>query len=685
MRAEDWVWIAVIALIMVTLMVEGSIYPPANGDSMVYHLARVSHWIQNRSIAPFSTHYLAQVELSPLSEYNLAHLHLLSGTDRFDWSMQWFAALVCIVGASELARLFGASRRTQIAASVICATIPSGVLLAVTTENDYFAAATGVGLLVVLAAYSFRGRWIVRTMALGVAAGLAYLAKGTMPSMIGPVAITLFGLAIYRSLRATKGRITAPNVVGWVAVAGASVAAVVGPFVTQTWLLFGSVIGPTSKSTIGTPVSFASFGANVVRSTAANFDIGDAMSGLSTYTSMVVLGILRHLYPLFGVSAQDPRFVFTPVTDPLLVKNYAFDQRLSDIGANPWHVLLAVASLVVLTVGVLRGAKDLRVPLVVGLALSAGFIFFSGVARWSLYEVRYAMPLLVVWSAVIAVALARLPHWITRLVLLGLVVACLPQLLNEVERPLVPPIDYHGSFLAPYFPGNQTRSGNPRASDYQTVTTMLAQSTCRRASIGNWILDEYPLWVGLQHDHWGGLLNDFDVHNQTTSLVPSYRPCASITQQEPDYVTPNNGTVNAQLGNLALSLDPGDAGTVRTPVPRFDSRVPGVGLLPGGGWTMAGYGDLPLLGPRGSLYVFSPDSRRVEIQFNLLSGGRPPTITVSGPDGPPVVADVSSHTIHAEISVHAGVNRLGLSVTGLPRGKIQLVPLRSVVLARALG
>ncbi len=97
----------------------------------------------------------------------------------------------------------------------------------------------------------------------------------------------------------------------------------------------------------------------------------------------------------------------------------------------------------------------------------------------------------------------------------------------------MPPMDYHGSFLAPYFPSHQTATSNRMASDYQTITTMLAQSTCTKAAIGNWVLIEYPLWVGLEHEHWTGVLNDFNVHNRLPSLVPRYRPCAWITTRNP--------------------------------------------------------------------------------------------------------------------------------------------------------
>ena len=139
LTGEDRFWIAALTVIFGLLVASGFLHAPYYADSMVYHLARVEHWIQNGSVAFFATHYLAQVEFSPLSEYNLAHLHLLSGSDRFDACMELLGALVSIVGVSELARLLGGSRSTKIAASVISATIPSGILLATSTDNDYFA------------------------------------------------------------------------------------------------------------------------------------------------------------------------------------------------------------------------------------------------------------------------------------------------------------------------------------------------------------------------------------------------------------------------------------------------------------------------------------------------------------------------------------------------------------------
>ena len=137
---ENAVWLTVVAFILGVLGYLGWSFLPSNADSLVYHLARVAHWIQDQSVGPFAAHYTAQIELSPLAEFNLAHFHLLVGSDRLDAYVQLFVCIICLVAVSEIARLLNGSRWTQVVAVVICATVPSGILAATSTENDYFAA-----------------------------------------------------------------------------------------------------------------------------------------------------------------------------------------------------------------------------------------------------------------------------------------------------------------------------------------------------------------------------------------------------------------------------------------------------------------------------------------------------------------------------------------------------------------
>ncbi len=392
LSGEDRFWIAILIAIFGLLVATGFFYRPSYGDSLVYHLARVEHWIQNRTVAPFATHNLEQVEFAPLSEYNLAHLHLLSGTDRFDACMELLAALVSIVGVSELARLLGASRSTQIAASVICATIPSGILLATSTDNDYLAAATGIGVLIILTAFSFQGRWGYRAVALGAAIGLAYMAKSTMSALLGPAVVALFAVAVYRQVRSGRGRTTLENGIAQVAVIAASTVAIVSVFLVQTDQVFGTLLGPTTKDLISSPITIRGLGANVTaprRPTSISVTASPAFKPTSARWRWASL---RHTYSVFGVSINNPHFAGILHSQTFAVSDYTLDQRIAAYGANPWNVLLAVAAIVVLIVAVARGRREFRLSLVLALSLGCGFLLLTGIGKWEPYDVRFQLP-----------------------------------------------------------------------------------------------------------------------------------------------------------------------------------------------------------------------------------------------------------------------------------------------------
>ena len=680
LTGEDRFWLAILTVIFGVMVVSGFLHAPSYADSMVYHLVRVEHWIQNRSVAFFATHYLAQVEFSPLSEYNLAHLHLLSGTDRFDACMELLGALVSIVGVSELTRLLGGSRSTQIAASVISATIPSGILLATSTDNDYFAAATGVGVLVILASFSLEIRWGYRAIGLGAAIGLCYLAKSTMVLLLVPAVLCLLAVAGFRQMR-TKGlEETLRRGVNHVLVIGASALAVIGIFLAQTEQLYGSVRGSETRDLTSSPITVAGLAANIDRATAANFQIGDGVAGIQAYVSKVALGALGHAYSVFGVSINDPHYASLLHSETFAPGNFTLTQRIPAVGANPWNILLTLSMALLLVLAVARGRREFRVPLALCLSLGCGYLLVTGVSKWAPYNVRYQLPFFVAMSAVIAVALSMFPRWVTRLVLVGLVLSCLPQLLDNVEAQLVPPYQFQGPYLTVYFGLYRSPPAAQQAAAYQTITTMLAESTCTKAAIGNWVYFEYPLWVGLHHEGYKGVLNDFDIKNVSRKLEPSYQPCAAITQQGPAYVTPNNGTINVQQSILALSIDPKNAATIRTDIPNFQSNVRGVRVFPGGGWSTDRYGTFPILGAKGSLYVFSDSAQSAQLQLHIVSTTPESTVRLSESNGQSVPTTISHDTIEADLNLRRGINRLDMVTEPNAAAHRQLLVLSKVTL-----
>ena len=658
---EEKVWLAVLLGIFGVLVFIGWVYPPSNGDSMVYHLARVAHWEQNRSVSGFATQYLAQIELAPLAEYNMLQLHVLSNGDRLDGYVQLLSAVVCVVAVSDLTRLMGGNRRVQMATAVLCATIPTGILEATSTENNFFAAAVAVALLATLLSMCLDRHWVWAAVILGCALGTAVMAKGTIPAYFGPIVLLLGVLVVRRRIRSHDTPIALRRIAGTCAFALACLLAIAGPFYGRNIALFGAPTGPVSKSTISTQLTARAAAANIIRSTTANFFIGNGKSGIDTEVSKVALGFFHHLYTPLHVSQTDPRYLLGTPTNAFQVRDWDPFARSEDFGAAPWNTVLFGVAVVVLAVGVLRGRRKLRLPLLLAFGLACGYLLFNGTARWNVFQIRYQLPFLVASCAVVAVALGEFHRYVGRVVLGALVVACLPQLLDSSERPLIHPEYDFTSYLQPYFlDGTLQAYQRATAAQYESVVQSVVQSTCPRVGLANWVLVEYPIWAGLHDQDWTGKLEDVDVDNVSKVFEsPRFHPCAWIREEAPGYVAPDEGTVNVQYGQLALEVDPRRAATIRTRVPGFVSHVRGVVILPGGGWALGG-GQVSKLAGDGSVFLYSDTNHQVELHFHEVAGATHGSLTIRSPNSSWSVVPDHSGTITVALSIPAGMTQLRL-------------------------
>ena len=131
------VLLAGITFIVTIVAVIALVAPPNTWDSMTYHMARVVHWIQNRSVIHYPTYFAGQLVYPPFAEYVIMHLQILSDGDRFANLVQWFSMVGSIIGVSLIAKQLGANPRGQIFAAVFCATLPMGILQGSSTQNDY--------------------------------------------------------------------------------------------------------------------------------------------------------------------------------------------------------------------------------------------------------------------------------------------------------------------------------------------------------------------------------------------------------------------------------------------------------------------------------------------------------------------------------------------------------------------
>lgn len=557
-RIEELVACACLVAIVLVLAITAWRYLPNNADSLVYHLARVAHWQQESSVAHFATHYTTQIEWAPLHEFNMLHVHLLTGSDRLDGFVQLAAYCACAVGAAEIARLLGAAAAVQVAAALIFALVPSAILEAGSTQNNVFAAACGVGSITLLLAWIPLGRCAAVAAMLGVGTGLAILAKGTLAALIGGTMLFLAGHIMIVERRLSSWGVVLRRLAVSITIVLACAVVVAAPFLKRNHDLFGTFTGPVSDTTINTDLSIRDGLGNVVRSVAVNFRVGGGRAGPDTIAQHVALGGLEAVYDIVGASPDDSRYVMGVQTNAFERADYRWWARLEEYGANPWHVVLIGVSGVVLLTGVVRSGRPFLLPALLALGLTIGFIALAGTARWSVFVSRYYLPLLTGWAALIAIALAHVHRWVLAGTVVLLLVAAMPQLLDNAARSLLHQRSNATSDLAPYFFWGENNQDLLGPSDYVAARDAIVDSGCRRLGIANWILLEYPLWAGLDNTAWTGEIEHVDVSNASAALQDTeFQPCALIRQtSDRAPVTSPPGWTEVAFGDLAVSFAP---------------------------------------------------------------------------------------------------------------------------------
>jgi 4-amino-4-deoxy-L-arabinose transferase-like glycosyltransferase len=587
---------------------------PVNSDSLVYHLARVMHWIQNGSVHHYATHYASQNEFSPLHEYNMAHLHLLAGgTDALDAFVQLLAAVVCVVGASEIARLLGGDRRTQILAAALAATIPSLILEATSTQNNDFAAAIAVAVLVALLAWRPTGRFVIGAAFIGTAAGAGVLAKGTLAVFTGAMGLVVIAVAVTQHARSLGALVVVRRVLlsGLVAVVAGVVVA--GPFLARNVEVYGGFTGPYSRTTLSSDLTPAAAAANTVRSVASNFQIGDG-SGVESWISRAVLGGLESLYEPFDIDPNDSHYMVGDLGDAFKPGDYSRWQRSEAIGSNPWHVVLILVALIGLAVFVIRGDRRMRVPLLLGLALAATFLIFTAVTRWTPYGVRYQIPVLVAWCPLIALVIARANRAVGAVLVVGLLALATPMLLNSYDRSLVHPAWNKGTGIEPYFHPWDNGADIPAiAAGEQAVANVIAGTPCTSVGLANWVFYEYPIWIALRNGGWRGRIDHVMVEDASKVLAnPDLGPCALIRQVDAEYVTRDGEMVSWRFGPMTVSMLPGLVNDKTPDQAGFHSDVAGVRVLPGFNWRLAD--NALAIKDFARIHLFSDAERTVRVQ-----------------------------------------------------------------------
>ena len=504
---------------------------PNTIDSMTYHMSRVSNWIHNHSVIHYPTHNVRQLDLAPWAEFAILHFQVLSGGDYFANLVQWFSMLGCVVGISLIAQQLGASLAGQVLSSVICASIPMGILQSVTTQNDYVIAFWLVCLTSITLQILISRSIDLRTgLEFGASLGLALLTKGTGYIYAFPLCIVMVA-SIFKYARRRF----------WITVMS-SFSPVILLNLGHWWRniqVFQSPLGISGDSTKNHLFTLNAVLSNFIRGTVLHLPVflQSVNHVLERLTLLIHIHILR-------LDINDPRTTFANITFQIPVNAQTYPIVLSeDISGNLLHVFLIFLSVIIF----FRYQKFRNRKLFIYFFSLLGIIFiFNLLLAWQPWISRLQLPFFVLSSAFVGSIIIRFQSWffINYLLVFILTVGAFPYFLYASPRPIM---------QSPHFVVRTPLIGTPRVDHYFPVQSKLKESYTSAIStaisqqcndIGLYpstrAIRDYPFWI-IAQTHWPGESIGFravQVGNPSSKIVDkrfkSELPCAIFTVQRSD-------------------------------------------------------------------------------------------------------------------------------------------------------
>lgn len=501
-RATDSLYLAALAGIVGIILIVGFtalIAPPNTWDAMTYHMARVAHWAQNRSVAFYPASDQRQLYQHPWAEYALVQMQLLSGGDHFANMVQWCSMVGSIIGVSAVTQLWRVDWRGQVFAATFCAAIPMGILQGSGSQNDYV-----VAFWLINTAYGI-GRFAQgdssRKNLLWTAAGLGLTLLTKATAYIYTLPFILWFLVL--TLRHYKQHAWKPALL-----VGLVSAAIIAPHLLRNMQLFRSPLGPLADDYTNHVFYPNTFASNVIRNVALHVVVPKQL-GIRTASEAVI----EKTHALLHVDINDPRITFPHQTFALP----AWTMH-EDLAPAPIH--LALTGLAVLMYGMAYPRIQNNRPGITGylLAVGGGFLLFCFILQWQPWHARLHLPFWVAIAPFVALVWERTasPRILSIVLSLLLIPAIYPLFLNA-NRPVLSQdsilkIDRMTLYFA-NMPGMQ--------DTYETVTRRIHEQRCDQVGLAIVDEGEYPFWALLGQ-------NVHIEHVNTPFLQTDFTPCAMI-------------------------------------------------------------------------------------------------------------------------------------------------------------
>ena len=478
---------------------------PNAWDSMTYHLSRVEHWLQDRTVSYYPTNDIRQLYYCPWAEFAIAQLRLLCPWEPIVNLLQWFAMAGSLIAVSLITQQMGGSRRSQLIACFSAVILPMGILESVSTQNDYVE--TFWLLCFICFANEMRRHYkSLFIFSAGAGLGLALLTKG-----YGYVLMIPFLVYLLASMTGVSKKIkTAFIIIICVLVLNAG-------YYTRNQSAFGSLTAAKEDLATSSP-GLKVLAGNLMR----NFGVEmDTPSKKVNYT--LAMGLSK-ISTWLGID-----FYYDPQAslNPFFVKGYHMNECYS---GNFLHMILFA---LVFILCCFKPPQGQGVRLYAFLICCAGILFCWSI-RYQHWVTRFHLPLFIMFCPVFGVFMDRVlsPR---KLILLGALffLFSFPFLFFDFYHP------WFGETSIWQIPYNkQYYISRPVVHNYMGMARQIRSLGCQQVGIisnsDSW---EYPLWTLLKKQGAGGPLRieHLDVKNDSSHIpypLGRFDPCAIVTIED---------------------------------------------------------------------------------------------------------------------------------------------------------
>ena len=498
--------------IILILLITGILSPPNIHDVLTYHMTRVMHWIQDRSVAYFPTSITFQLWHPPFAEYNLLHWTLLSGNSYLSAFHQWYSLILTLIAIAATAGRLGAKSGGQWIAALFYVTLPIVVLQASGTKNDVF-----LGYLIATLAY-----FVVKAaktdldfsdwFGAAISVGLGLLTKGSYAFYALPLLAWLLVVVIKKA--GVKQAILFA-LLGLLVVSGLNAG-----YWIRNLQTFGSPLATDESAYLRN----GRYGLDVFASNLSkNFVL--ELVGLPYVENYAQAGVEKlHNYMQMEMFEQTitlgpPTFYNVPTRE--------------EVASNPLQFLTTgFVFLVLLMLLIFKKDKNELIPaLIIGLSAMIGVMAFSAIFRWQVWGSRYFVPYFVLFAPVVGFLFSKRSWgWMGWLVCAALLAWSINPLLNNYSRSFSWSESNRNSIWTMsrkglLFANHQTYEGAILELTYEMYV-----SDCRDfGMITGKNVPEYLIWATLTPEASEYRLEHYHVENVTGSLEsPDFDPCGII-------------------------------------------------------------------------------------------------------------------------------------------------------------